>query len=98
MITNIKITSNLIKLKYIQNYEELDLTDGEIQVTRNNGSVEEIPINTSGVKVTGFNNQNLGEQDITVSYGGKSASFEICVTQGEIKDTTTKFIIQRQEM
>ena len=53
----------------------MDVSDGKIFVTYKNGDEEEVSISTS--MVTGFNNQTLGEQLLTIKYGGKMATFNI---------------------
>ncbi len=61
--------------------EALDLTGGVITVLYNDGTTQNIPMTSSDVKVTGYNPNKLGTQTITVSYGGKSATYTVTVKE-----------------
>ena len=77
-ITGISIKSAPSKTTYIKG-EELDLTGGIITVTYEDGSIVEVPMTSSEVEITGYNEQEEGEQEITVTYAGETATFIITV-------------------
>lgn len=72
---NVKTKPN--KTTYIQNYETLDLTGGKITLTYNDNTTEEKNMSDSGVSITGFNNGTIGKNTVTVTYGGKTATFDV---------------------
>ena len=74
-VSSIEITKLPSKQKYLKGVEQLDVSDGKIFVTYKNGDEEEVSISAS--MVTGFNNQTLGEQLLTIQYGGKTATFNV---------------------
>lgn len=71
----IEIYSLPNKLKYLESKETLNLNDGSIAIYYNNGEREIKEINKE--MVSGFNNTKVGPQTLTVSYGGKTATFDI---------------------
>ena len=76
-VDSIKISSLPLKNKYIQNYENLDLTGGELTVNYNNGTSDKLSLTNENIKVSGFDNSKIGKNKITVQYEGKSAEYEI---------------------
>lgn len=60
--------------------EELDLSAG-VLVVKENGETTEIPMNSEGVTVTGYNKDQLGEQTITVEYKEKTVQFKVTVVE-----------------
>ena len=78
-LSSIKVSTNPTKTSYIQNYETLNLTGGKITLTYNDKSTEVKDMTASGVTTSGFSNSTVGEKTITVTYGGKSATFKVNV-------------------
>jgi len=76
-ITGIAINKKPNKLKYIQNKEDLDLSGGTITVTYNDGTTENIDMNSEQVSVTGFDNKNIGKITITLTYQSKTVDLEV---------------------
>lgn len=72
------------KLKYIQKYETLDLTGGIITVYYANGEIKDIGMTSNGILATGFDNNNIGKQDINITYGKKTITFEIDIIEKSI--------------
>ena len=70
----------LPKQKYFLG-EQLDLTGGILEFIDNDGKIEEINMNDSRVKVTGYNSNELGEQTLTVEYNGNTTLFKIKVSK-----------------
>ena len=65
--------TNPDKVKY---GEELDLSGVTIEVTKGSGKTTE---NVLSSMISGFNKNTLGKQTVTVTYGGKTATFEVTV-------------------
>ena len=76
-VTSITVKSKPTKIKYIQNYESLDLTGGKITVTYNNNTSEDIDMTNSKVSKSGFSNSTVGNKTITLTYEGKTTSFDV---------------------
>ena len=72
------------KMTYIQNKENLDLTGGLIKLTYNDGSIEELLMDSEQVEVTGFNNKILGTNTITLKYEGKKITFNVTIVEEQI--------------
>ncbi len=76
-LATIAVTTLPIKTSYLEAKEALHLTGGKITLTYDNGTTEEIDL--SEATVTGFDNTKVGQQTLTVTYGGKAATFPITV-------------------
>ena len=76
--------------------ENLDLDGGKIKVTYEDNTTEIIDMKDTNVKITGYNQQTLGEQIITVEYQGKTITFKVKVKNDlvkiEIEEKPTKTI------
>ena len=66
--------------------EELDLSGLEVTAEYNNGVTEIVPITPE--MVTGFDSTKLGDQTLTISYGGKTCEFTVTVTRFVYGDLT----------
>ncbi len=64
------------KTTYMEN-EELDLTGGIVKVTYSDGTIIEMSLNSRSLTLTGYNNQVIGKQTITVEYEGSTTTFEV---------------------
>ena len=65
--------TNPDKVKY---GEELDLSGVTIEVTKGSGKTT---VNVTSSMISGFDKNTLGKQTVTVTYGGKTATFEVTV-------------------
>lgn len=83
-ITEIVINKKPNKLQYIQNKEELDLSGGLLKVNYNDGYNEIINLNSEEIKITGFNNEEIGKNTITVTYNDKKTTFDIQIVAEEL--------------
>ena len=78
------VTSVVIVTTPKQNYkydEPLDVTGGEIEITKGSGT-QTIPMTASMITEadgSAFDPQVLGTRDLTVTYGGKTATYEVTV-------------------
>ena len=58
------------------------MTGGKIRLTYSDETTEEM--NIISEMVTGFDNTELGSQTLTVTYGGKSTTFEVTIIEERI--------------
>ena len=77
-VTGITIKTAPTKVIYNKG-ESLNLTGGKITITRQSGEKQDIDITSS--MVSGYNSSKTGKQTITVTYEGKTTSFEITVNE-----------------
>ncbi|MBQ3503987.1 MAG: Ig-like domain-containing protein, partial [Oscillospiraceae bacterium] len=70
--------------------ESLDTTGLALKATYSDGSVKTI---TSGFTTNGFDSSTAGEKTVTVTYGGKSASFTVTVEEKEEADPNAPRIV-----
>ena len=87
-IKKIEVKNTPTKTTYIKG-EILDLTGGKIQVTHEDSSTEIIDMKDDTVSVTGYNEQVLGKQTLTVKYKEKTTTFEV-----EVMNKVTSIVIQ----
>ena len=79
---NVKDTVTAVRLKVIPNKtdykynEELDVTGGEIEITKGSGTTT---INLESSMVSGYDKTTLGEQTLTISYGGQTVTYKVTV-------------------
>lgn len=85
-ITSVSLTPPS-KTEYVEN-DKLDTAGMKFNVTYDNGYERTI---TSGLKITGFDSENVGKQTVTVSYRGKSATFEVNVSEKKVVDAEFEF-------
>lgn len=79
-LQSIEITNNPIKNQYILG-EELDLTGLTVSANYDDGSKVDV---TRDVQVSGYDKNKVGEQTVTVSYKGQSATFTIKVAEAVV--------------
>ena len=84
-VTSISIDTLPNKKDYIQNYEELDLTGGVIIVKYNNNTSDKINMDNSNINITGFNNNKIGTNILTVTYLSKTTTFKVNIISKKIK-------------
>ena len=74
-LDGIAVTAPPTKTKYLEGKEQLDVTGGKLTLTYNNGTTEEIDL--AADMVSGFDNAKVGKQTLTVTYQGKTTTFEV---------------------
>ena len=94
-ITKVVLKSIPSKIEYIQNYEEIDLTGGTIEITYNDETKEEIKIQKE--MISGFDNSKIGTQTITVEYEGYKTEFNVVISAKEIVKVVVKNIPNKTE-
>ena len=80
-LIDIEIIQNPTKLNYLKG-EDIDLNGMIVNRIYNNGEIEEI--NNNDLVLSGYNKNQLGSQEITVTYGNKTAKFNVIVKNDEI--------------
>ena len=70
--------------------EELDVSTGKIEITKGSGTTT-IPMTAS--MVTGYDKTKLGDQELTVTYGGKTEKYKV-----NVKDYVTGISITPNEI
>jgi uncharacterized repeat protein (TIGR02543 family) len=75
-VSKIEVTKQPTKTKFAPG-EPLDITGLEVTATYSDNSTETVTI-TAG-HITGFNPNTTGEQTLTITYGGKTATFKVTV-------------------
>jgi len=73
-LTGIEVTTKPTKTTYLEAKDVLDVTGGRLTLTYNNGTTAVIDMTAS--MVTGFDNTKVGNQTLTVTYGGKFCTYE----------------------
>lgn len=76
VVTRIEIAAKPTKLVYDYN-TDLDITGGKVKVVFNNGETE--TINMTADMISGYDKTKAGKQTITVTYAGKTATFDVTV-------------------
>ena len=79
VITSIKV-EGIVKTKYVEG-QSLDLTGGKVIVSYNDDTSEEIDLTSD--MISAYDKDHLGKQTITVTYQGKTATFEVEVIKKE---------------
>ena len=77
-VDRIEVKSVPAKITYVKG-EELNLTGGMINIIYSNDNVEEIPMTDKEVTVSGYKKNNVGEQELTVTYKNKTTKFNVTV-------------------
>ena len=79
-LSSIEIASNPSKTTYFTG-EQLDTSGLSVKLNYANGSSKTI---TDGFDVSGFDNQTVGTNTLTVSYGGKTTTFTVTIVNSEL--------------
>ncbi|MEE0762082.1 MAG: bacterial Ig-like domain-containing protein [Acutalibacteraceae bacterium] len=74
-LTSIELTSVPIKTKYLQGKDSLDITGGKLTLKYSDGTSEVIDL--SADMVSGFDNSKVGKQMLTITYSGKTTSYDV---------------------
>lgn len=93
-ITNVKIKQQPSKIKYYRN-DNIDLTDGVLEISYDDGTTKELAMNDSNINTAGFDSSVLGKQTIKLNYKGHEITFEIEVEESQ--DNLIKTSIQNIE-
>jgi len=77
-VASIRMAVQPTNRTYIGKKDALDVTGGKILVTYTDGTTAQVDLTAD--MVTGFNNALAGNQTLTVTYYGKSTSYNVSVT------------------
>lgn len=78
-VSEIKITTRPMQLTFVQG-QELNL-DGGILTVVEDGAEITMSLNDPRIAIEGYDNQKLGQQQITLYYGGKSTTLSVVVAK-----------------
>ena len=81
-VQSIEITQKPNKLSYVHKVDMLDITGGKLMVTYMDGSTSVVDI--SSEMVSGFDNTNVGSNTVTITYGEKTATFEVQIVKAKV--------------
>jgi len=84
-IKKIKVKQKPNKTEYIQNFETLNTSGGVITAYYEDGTTEEISMNSNEVNISEMDNSILGNQTITVTYKQQKVTFVVNVVEKNIK-------------
>lgn len=93
VVDEISVTdANMPQLMYIIG-QDLDLSNGFLTV-KIGEEVQEIPMTSEGVTNTGFDKNKLGEQTITITYGGKTTQITVTVVDRmQVVEYATDYLV-----
>lgn len=97
----IEIIDQPSKLTYLKKFEDLNTDNGKLKATYEDNTTGSIYFNKS--MVSGFDKNKLGNQSVTVKYGGQVATYNVNVneptlTNIEISNIPTKKIYKTMEI
>ena len=82
----INLTTSPNKLTYIRGLDSLDTTGGKITLFYDNDSQNTVDLTQN--MVSGFDNTKCGQQTLTITYGGKTATYDVEVLHAYIEQVT----------
>ena len=74
-LDSVTLTTSPTKYTYLEGKDILDVSGGTVTLYYNNDTYEEIDITPD--MVSGFNNEIVGKQTLTVTYGGKTCTYDV---------------------
>ena len=91
-VDNIEVSKLPNKITYNKG-ENLDLTGGVITLNNNDSSYDNISLENKDVKISNYEKDEIGKQDVVVNYGDKEATFNVEVIAKESnKDVGNKVV------
>ena len=81
-LVNIEIAALPIKTEYLEGKEDFDPAGGELRLIYDNGIEVNMPL--SEAEISGFDKNVLGVQNITVTYGGKTAPLNGIIVKTDV--------------
>lgn len=81
-LTGVKVQTVPTKVHYVQKNDALDISGGQILLTYSDGSTR--IVNMTAEMVTGFDNTDLGQKTLTVSYGDFSDTFQVEIIKATV--------------
>ena len=84
------------KYSYIQNYEDLDLRRGVLDIFYEDGTLGVVKMTDPEVVVEGFNNKVPGIQELTVRYKGFEKKFNVNILENYNPELNGKLSVDRK--
>ena len=81
-VQSIQVTQKPNKLSYVHKVDTLDITGGKLLVTYKDGSTSTVDITAE--MITGFDNTTVGTNTVTVTYGGKTTTFDVQIVRAKV--------------
>ncbi len=81
-VQSIQVTQKPNKLSYVHKVDQLDITGGKLLVTYKDGSTSTVDITAE--MITGFDNTTVGTNTVTVTYGGKTTTFDVQIVRAKV--------------
>lgn len=81
-VTDLTVVTLPEKVKYLQMNEMLQATGGRLLVTYSDGSSKYV--NMTEDMITGFDNTDVGTNTLTVTYGERTATFDVEITKATV--------------
>lgn len=78
-LVSIAVSKMPAKTEYLEGKDEFSPSGGELTLTYNNGTSKTVDMKDAAF--TGFDNSAPGVQTVTVSYGGKTTTLKVTVTE-----------------
>ena len=78
-LVSIAVSKMPTKTEYLEGKDEFSPSGGELTLTYNNGTSKTVDMKDAAF--TGFDNSTPGVQTVTVSYGGKTTTLKVTVTE-----------------
>ncbi len=95
VLSSISVKENPTKTTYIQNEKDLKLDGGILKLTYDDESTQDISMTTEGVTTSGFDSSKVGQNTITISYGGKSTTFQVTIVAEPAKTLSSISVKQK---
>ena len=87
-VSEISVAAAPDKLSYLEAKDTLDVTGGKLRVRYNNDTEDLIDMTPE--TVSGFDNTTVGTQTLTVSYAGKTATFQVEIVAKSLSGIAVK--------
>ncbi len=81
-LTSISLSTMPTKTQYVQMQDKLDLTGAVLTLTYSDGSTKTVSVAAN--TVTGFSNATLGEVTLTITYEGKTTTFQVTIIKATV--------------
>lgn len=93
-VTDIYITkSDSPRLNYVEG-QELDLSDGRLTIIVNGEEQSTLPLSSTEITVTGYDKAKIGQQTLTVAYGGLTTTITVNVAPRAVAEAfETKYFV-----
>ena len=96
-LASISLKTTPTKLSYLEGKDTLNVTGGMVTLHYNNDTTEDIDL--TAAMVSGFDNTKVGKQTLTVTYEGKTCTFdEVVVLVGDLNSDGVRSVTDMQTL